>query len=53
MTIFGGEETAYGLRKNGFWIVCCKCGWESKVEVYADGPVAVFKCHQCGNEHLE
>ena len=33
MTIFGGIETAGGTRKDGFWIVCCKCGCESKVSI--------------------
>jgi hypothetical protein len=35
MTVYGGEDTAWGTKKDGFYVVCCKCGWESKVNVYA------------------
>jgi translation initiation factor 2 beta subunit (eIF-2beta)/eIF-5 len=53
MTIYGGEETYYGVNKYGFFVNCTKCGWHSKTEIYVDGPVVVFKCHHCGNKHTE
>jgi predicted RNA-binding Zn-ribbon protein involved in translation (DUF1610 family) len=64
MTVYGGEETAWGTKKDGFYVVCCKCGWESKIEILSipvhRGPLSTekdhavkFKCHRCGNEHLE
>ena len=57
MTIYGGEETAFGPRKNGFWIVCCKCGWESKVSIDHEDFIGfkymIISCKQCGNEYRE
>lgn len=56
MTVYGGEETDYGTRVGGFYIVCCKCGWESKVSVTPgyDGngfAIVKFRCAQCNNEY--
>ena len=57
MTIFGGIETAGGTRKDGFWIVCCKCGWESKVSIDHEDALGfkdmIIKCGQCDNEYRE
>jgi hypothetical protein len=55
MTVYGGEETAWGTKKDGFYVVCCKCGWESKVNVYAafiehaSETGVVFECGRCEN----
>jgi hypothetical protein len=54
MTIFGGEETTWGTRKNGFYMVCCNCGWESEVSMNIEGEyydVAYIRvlCGKCGN----
>jgi predicted RNA-binding Zn-ribbon protein involved in translation (DUF1610 family) len=54
VTIFGGKKvfsTFSEVVVDGFFVSCTKCGWHSKVEVYAD-EVVVFKCHHCGNEVL-
>lgn len=52
MTIFGGypaeEGVGMGLRKDGFLVICCKCGWHSTVTQHE----GKFICtrEQCGNE---
>ena len=58
MTVFGGEETAWGTRIGGFFVTCTKCSWHSQVEVVIDSDdyedsaeyYTLFKCHHCGNE---
>jgi DNA-directed RNA polymerase subunit M/transcription elongation factor TFIIS len=61
MTIYGGEETTWGARKDGFFVSCCKCGWHSMVEVKTipknilvdEQHNVLFKCNHCGNEWEE
>jgi hypothetical protein len=60
MTVYGGEETAWGTKKDGFYVVCCKCGWESMVEIGVGTPYGPapdyhvwIKCKKCGNEYEE
>jgi transcription elongation factor Elf1 len=57
MTIFGGEETAWGTKIGGFFITCTKCGWESKVSIKHEDSLGfkdmIISCGQCGNEYRE
>jgi hypothetical protein len=52
MTVFGGELATEGVGmgtiKNGFLVVCTKCGWHSTVE-YRDGKL-ICNREQCLNE---
>lgn len=56
MTIYGGEETAWGTRKDGFFVTCCKCGWHSRVEVYYKDEIGfksiIFNCNHCSNNYV-
>ncbi len=57
MTIYGGEETQWGTKKDGFFVSCTKCGWHSEVSIYYQDVIGfkdiVFECNKCGNKHTE
>jgi hypothetical protein len=54
VTVYGGTVTDYGMREDGFFVVCCKCGWHSEVHVVGTYDAQVeFDCLKCGNEHVE
>ena len=52
MTIFGGvpatDGPGFGTMKDGFLVVCCKCGWHNTV-VYRDNTLICTR-EECGNE---
>jgi hypothetical protein len=51
VTVYGGKVKGEGvhLDADGFFVVCCKCGWHSKVEIFHAPDAVVFKCGKCGN----
>lgn len=54
MTVYGGKKTDWGIRINGFFVTCTRCGWHGKVKVdlwYAnwEEPYVRFSCEQCKN----
>lgn len=55
MTVYGNEKTAWGTVKDGFYVVCCKCGWHSHVVVEGDGHIddtsVWFYCKKCENSY--
>lgn len=52
MTVFGGypatEGVGMGTTKDGFLVVCCKCGWHSTV-IYRDKTLICTR-EECGNQ---
>lgn len=57
MTIYGGEKTTWGATRDGFLVLCTKCGWHSLVEVSPNedhgNPIVEFCCKHCGNTYTE
>lgn len=57
MTVFGGEETTWGTKKNGFFVTCCRCGWHSKISINHEDIIGfkymIISCGHCGNEYKE
>lgn len=54
MTIYGGKKifsTFSEIVVDGFFVSCTKCGWHSKVRVWAGHFFVHMKCDQCGNEY--
>ena len=55
MTVFGGEESAWGTKIGGFFVTCCKCGWHSKIYLEFEDELGfksmVLRCGHCGNKY--
>ncbi len=50
MTVYGGYTTPNGVVEDGFFVVCCKCGWHSQVQVSYNWNGMTFYCDRCQNE---